>query len=168
MPLSFVSKKDVKGKTLVEISMEGMGSIMKQVVNEKGAYAVQQGQRKDFEGAELAEEKQGATTFEEIGMLKRTDLVLDGIEPVNGSDAYIVKNGKTSMYYDVNSGLKVLESKEIEAGDKKMTITSALADYRTVKGVKVPFKMIVNQGFDLDIQMSDVKINEGVSDADFK
>jgi outer membrane lipoprotein-sorting protein len=37
-----------------------------------------------------------------------------------------------------------------------------------VKGVKVPFKMIVNQGFDLDIQMSDVKINEGVSDADFK
>lgn len=168
MPLSFVSKKDVKGKTLVEISMEGMGSIMKQVVNEKGAYAVQQGQRKDFEGAELAEEKQGATTFEEIGMLKRTDLVLDGIETVNGSDAYIVKNGKTSMYYDVISGLKVLESKEIEAGDKKMTITSALADYRIVKGVKVPFKMIVNQGFDLDIQMSAVKINEGVTDADFK
>jgi hypothetical protein len=28
--------------------------------------------------------------------------------------------------------------------------------------------MIVNQGFDLDIKMSDVKINEGVTDADFK
>jgi hypothetical protein len=72
------------------------------------------------------------------------------------------------MYYDVISGLKVLESKEIDADGKKMTITSALTDYRTVKGVKVPFEMIVNQGFDLDIKMSDVKINEGVTDADFK
>jgi hypothetical protein len=33
--------------------------MMKQVVNETGAY-VQQGQRKDFEGAELTEMKDGA------------------------------------------------------------------------------------------------------------
>jgi hypothetical protein len=35
----------------------GTMSMMKQVVNETGAYVLQQGQRKDFEGAELAEKK---------------------------------------------------------------------------------------------------------------
>jgi hypothetical protein len=36
----------------------GTMSMMKQVVNETGAYVLlQQGQRKDFEGAELAEMK---------------------------------------------------------------------------------------------------------------
>ena len=41
-------------------------------------------------------------------------------------------------------------------------------DYKEVKGVKVPFNIIQNVGFELDIKMSAVKINEGVSDADFQ
>jgi hypothetical protein len=31
-----------------------------------------------------------------------------------------------------------------------------------------PFNIIQNVGFELDIKMSEVKINEGVTDADFK
>ncbi len=167
-PISFVSKKDVKGKTLVEISMIGMGSLMKQVVNEKTAYAVQQGQRKDFAGDELAEKKANATTFDELLLSKKTDLVLDGIETLNGNDAYVIKNGKSTLYYDVKSGLKVSELKSVGEGDKKMTVSTSFADYKDVKGVKIPFEMIVNQGFDLDIKMTDVKINEGVVDKDFE
>ena len=41
-------------------------------------------------------------------------------------------------------------------------------DYKEVKGVKVPFNIIQNVGFELDIKMSAVKINEGLSDADFQ
>jgi hypothetical protein len=37
-----------------------------------------------------------------------------------------------------------------------------------VKGVKIPFNIIQNVGFELDIKMSDVKINDGVTDADFQ
>ena len=168
MPLSFASKRDVKGKSLVEISMAGMGSLMKQVVNEKAAYAVQQGQRKDFAGDELAEKRATATTFDELLLSKKTDLVLDGIETLNGNDAYVIKNGKSTLYYDVKSGLKVSELKTIGEGDKKMTVSTTFADYKDVKGVKIPFEMIVNQGFELDIKMSDVKINEGVVDKDFE
>jgi hypothetical protein len=47
-PLTFTSKADAKGKLNVEIAM-GTMSMMKQVVNETGAYVLQQGQRKDFE-----------------------------------------------------------------------------------------------------------------------
>jgi hypothetical protein len=49
-----------------------------------------------------------------------------------------------------------------------MNKTNSYLDYREVKGVKVPFNLVQNVGFELNIKMTDVKINEGVSDADFK
>jgi len=166
-PLTFTNKIDAKGKLLVEIAMGPM-SLMKQVVNEKGAYIVQQGQRKNMEGADLAEMKASATPFEELQLAKKENLVLTGIESINGNDAYTIQNGKSTLYYDLKSGLKVAESKTIEQGPNKMTQTTNYGDYREVKGVKVPFNIIQNVGFELDIKMSEVKINEGVSDADFQ
>jgi len=166
-PLTFTNKIDAKGKLMVEIAMGPM-SLMKQVVNEKGAYVVQQGQTKKIEGADLAEMKASATPFEELQLAKKEGLVLTGIESINGSEAYALQNGKTTLYYDTKSGLKVAESKTMEQGEKTMTQTTNYGDYRDVKGVKVPFNIIQNVGFELDIKMSEVKINEGVSDADFQ
>jgi zinc protease len=165
-PLKYTSKKDVKGKSFFSIEMEGMGELSKQVVNEKGGYGVNQGVRKDLTAEELAEKT--PTTFEELALIKKTNLTLDGIETLNGSDAYIIKNGKSTIFYDVASGLKVFESKLVEKGDKKMTVTTTYSDYRAVKGVKVPFQIIMNQGLELDFKMSEVKINEGVLDTDFQ
>ena len=166
-PLSYTSKVDAKGKLLVELAM-GTMSIMKQVVNEKGAYVMQQGQRQNIEGEMLNDIKASATTFEELTLVTKPGLTLESIESINGKDAYAVKNGKTTLYYDVASGLKVAESKVMEQGGKSITQTTNYGDYREVKGVKVPFNIIQNVGFELDIKMSDVKINEGVSEADFQ
>lgn len=167
-PLKFTSKRDAKGQTLMKIEMEGMGELSKQVLNEKGGYTVQQGQRKELTAEEVAEKKASSNTFDELNLLKKTDLVLDGIEPINGSDAYAIKNGKSTLYYDVKSGLKVAESKTIERGDQKMTVMTNFGDYKEVKGVKIPHEMIINQGMELNFKMNEVKINEGVSDADFQ
>ena len=166
-PLTFTSKIDVKGKIMVELAM-GTMSLMKQVVNEKGAYVMQQGQRQNIEGAPLTEMKASATTFEELLLSKKEGLLLNGIETINGKDAYAVKNGKTTLYYDVITGLKLAESKVMEQGGQTITQTTNYGDYKEVKGVKVPFNIIQNVGFELDIKMSDVKINEGVTDADFQ
>jgi predicted Zn-dependent peptidase len=166
-PLTFTNKIDSKGKIMVEIAMGPM-SLMKQVVNEKGAYVVQQGQRKNIEGADLAEMKASATPFEELQLAKKPGIAVTGIESINGNDAYAIQNGKTTLYYDTKSGLKVAEAKTVEQGGNKMTQITNFGDYREVKGVKVPFNIIQNVGFELDIKMSEVKINEGVSDADFE
>jgi zinc protease len=165
-PLSFTSKLDSKGKMMVSLSMGSM-ALMKQVVNEKGAYIEQQGQRKNLEGDDLAEMKASATPFEELKLSKRTDLKVEGIEPINGNDAYAIKDGKTVYYYDVKSGLKVAKLKVKEQSGQSTTLTTYFNDYKEVKGVKVPFNIVQNVGFELDIKMSDIKINEGVSDADF-
>ncbi|HRG18754.1 MAG TPA: pitrilysin family protein [Flavobacterium lutivivi] len=167
-PLKFTMKKDAKGKSLVKIEMEGMGELSKQVVDEKGGFTVQQGMRKELSAEEFAEKKETAATFDELALMKKTDLVLDGIEPFNGSDAYVIKNGKSTLYYDVKSGLKVAESKTVERGEQKMTVTTNFGDYKDVKGVKFPYAITMNQGFELNFIMNDVKVNEGVTDADFK
>ena len=167
-PITMVMKKDNKGRSLLVVSMDGMGELNRQVVSEKSGYVSQQGQRKEMSADEFAEEKQTAATFDELALMKNTSLVLDGIEPMNGSDAYIVKNGKTTLYYDVTSGLKVAESKLEEQGDKKMTVTTNYGDYKEVKGIKFPHTITLNQGFELNFIISEVKVNEGVTDADFK
>ena len=166
-PLTFTSKIDVKGKLMVELAM-GTMSLMKQVLNEKGAYIMQQGQRQNVEGEMLSEMRASAVPFEELSLSKKSGLILENIESVNGKDAYAVKNGKTTLFYDVTSGLKIAESKVMEQGGKTMTQTTSYGDYKEVKGVKVPFNVIQNAGFELDVKMSEVKINEGVTDADFK
>jgi predicted Zn-dependent peptidase len=166
-PLTFTSKVDSKGKMMVELAM-GTMSLMKQVVNEKEGYASQQGQKKKLEGEALAKAKAGAVPFEELTFATRTDLVLTGIEPINGSDAYALKNGDATLYYDVKTGLKVADSETQDQGGKKVTMMTYYNDYRDVKGIKVPFNIIKNVGIELDIKIADVKINEGVSDADFQ
>ena len=165
-PLTFTSKLDSKGKMMVSLSM-GTMNLMKQVVNEKGAYVEQQGKRKNLEGEDLAEMKANAAPFEELQLAKRTDLKVEGIEPINGSDAYVIKDGKTKYYYDVKSGLKTAESKVREQGGKSVEQITNFNDYKEVKGIKVPFNLVQNAGFELDIKMSDIKINEGVSEKDF-
>ena len=166
-PLTFTSKVDSKGKMMVELAM-GTMSLMKQVVNEKEGYASQQGQKMKLEGEALAKAKAGAVPFEELTFATRTDLVLTGIEPINGSDAYALKNGDATLYYDVKTGLKVADSETQDQGGKKVTMMTYYNDYRDVKGIKVPFNIIKNVGIELDIKIADVKINEGVSDADFQ
>ena len=166
-PLSFNSKIDVKGKLVVELAMGGM-SIMKQVVNEKGGFVIQQGQRMDLTGKDLEEMKAAATPIEELNLLKKPEVTLTGIEMFNGAEAYALKNGKTTLYYDVKSGLKIGDLITMEQGGQTMNKTNSYLDYREVKGVKVPFNLVQNVGFELNIKMTDVKINEGVSDADFK
>ncbi len=165
-PLTFISKLDSKGKMMVSLSM-GTMNLMKQVVNEKGAYVEQQGKRKNLEGEDLAEMKANAAPFEELQLAKRNDLKVEGIEPINGNDAYVIKDGKTKYFYDVKSGLKTAESKVREQGGKSVEQITNFNDYKEVKGIKVPFNLVQNVGFELDIKMSDIKINEGVSEKDF-
>ncbi|WP_290834261.1 pitrilysin family protein [Flavobacterium sp.] len=168
MPLAYNSKIDSKGRMLVELSMTGMGAIMKQVVNGNSAYMSQQGQKKVLEGDELAKMKESAVLFSETLLATKPAVKVESIEPINGSDAYVVVDGDTKHYFDVKSGLKTAESTTDEKQGKKSTQVTYYNDYRDVKGVKLPYNIVMNVGFELDIKMSEVKINEGVTDADFQ
>lgn len=177
--LAIMSSGNVQGTTLelivktapkkLGLEMKAMGTTMsKQVVNEKEAYAIQQGQRKDYKDQELKEMQNLAGTFKELALLNDKEATLTGIENINGSDAYVIKSGKYTYYYDVKTGFKVAEAREMERGGQKMTQTTYFQDYKDVKGLKFPYKTIMNIGMEIELITTEVKINEGVTDADFK
>ncbi|RZJ74001.1 MAG: insulinase family protein [Flavobacterium sp.] len=162
--LVLTMKSSSAGKNAVTMNAMGM-TMMKQIVNDKIAYQEQQGQRKDFTGEELAEKKAAAIPFREVQILKKGDATLTGIETVNGTEAYAVKTGKSVLYFDTKTGLKVAETKTTEQGSQTMNY----GDYKELKGVKVPYKMSLTAGpQEIEFAASEFKINEGVTDADFQ
>src|SRR5690606_13213878 len=166
-PVTIVMKK-AEGKFFQEISIEGMGTLNKQVINGNKGYISGQGEKQDFTAEELEESKGKAIPFTETYLATVSGLVVEAIEPVDGNDAYVLKHGKNKYYYDVASGLKVAESQEQEQMGQKFTTMTYYKDYRDVKGVKIPFNIVQNVGFELDVKFTDIKVNEGVTDADFK
>lgn len=166
-PLTFTSKIDAKGRLLVELAMGSM-SMMKQVLNEKEGFMMQQGRKMNIEGNNLTKMKASAVPFEELQLVSNAGIAITQIEAIDGNDAYVLKNGDSTLYYDVKSGLKVADSETQDQGGNKVTLMTYYKDYRDVKGVKTPFNIIKNVGIELDIKINDVKINEGVLDTDFQ
>lgn len=162
-PLTYTNKTDASGKLMIELTMSGM-SMMKQVVNGDTGFIAQQGQKMNLEGETLEDMKASAHPFPEVKLLTNGEITLKGIESQDGKDCYAIVNGKTTSYYDVATGLKVADVTATPQGSSAIIYK----DYRDVKGVKVPFNYVMNVGFELDVIISDIKVNEGVSDADFQ
>lgn len=144
-----------------------MGAVMsKQIITPKMGYAVVQGQKTDLSGDDLTAAQAEATPF---GELKANETaVLTGIESINGVDAYGVKVENTTSYYDTTTGLKVAVVQEVEQMGQKMQQVVNYTEYKEVKGIKFPFVQTMNVGIEIEMKIKEVKVNEGVSDADFK
>lgn len=165
--LDMISKISNKGMSTTDVTMQGM-SMMKQVIGNKTGYQSAQGQKKNIEGAELVKEKAEAIPFIELNLLTDKNVVLTGIEPINGQDAYVVQVGTSRYFYDVKTGLRSASENESGEGAQKRKVMTYFADYVDVKGVKVPYKTTLDVGMPLEFITQDVKINEGVTDKDFE
>lgn len=164
-PLNMTTKL-AKGKMMNEISAMGM-SVMKTAINDKTGYAVMQGQRQEIAGDDLKEMQSSANPVKELDLLNDKSITLKGIETIKDADAYAIESGNTTYYFDVKSGYKVAESSEAEQMGQKMKQTTYFEDYKEVKGLKFPYKTTMNMGMEIEFITSEVKINEGVTDADF-
>lgn len=112
-------------------------------------------------------------TFPEIGMLATKDAQLTGVEKVDGKDAYVItKKGKmvtTSSFYDVKTGLKVKETQAISMGGRTQNQEATFGEYKEINGFKFPSTKTGSMGPQkITFTLKEAKINEGVSDADFK
>lgn len=166
-PVELTTKTTADNKMAVEMKAMGM-SMMKQVVGDKTGYRVAQGQRKELSAEELKEQKASAVPFEELTLVNNAGAKLEAIETMNGNDVYVIKEGKTTRYYDVKTALKVAEAKEMEQMGQKMTQTTYYSDYKEVKGIKFPHTTDMNVGIEIKLMTTEVKINEGIVAEDFK
>ncbi|WP_120200348.1 M16 family metallopeptidase [Ichthyenterobacterium magnum] len=156
-------KKTVKNQSLSEATAMGQ-SIMKSVIDGEVGYIIMQGQRKDLSGDELKDAQVESSPFPEVNYLNG-GVTLEKIEKVEGGNAYKINVGNTkSIYYSVDTGLKIMEVETSEAGSS----TTYFLNYQEVSGVKFPFTMGKTFGpRKIDFIIKEIKVNEGVTDADF-
>ena len=101
--------------------------------------------------------------------MKSGKVQLAGIESINGNDAYKLTNGSKTLFYDVKTGLKVAEERIRTANGQSMTQRVVLSDYKPAGSILIPYKSTVNMmGMEIAMDVTSVKVNEGVSDADFQ
>lgn len=91
------------------------------------------------------------------------------MENLDGKDAYVVTVTSPSgtvikEYYDAATSLEV--KKEVTSGAAPSSVT--YADYKEVNGIMFPFKQVINQAFEIELTVKDLKIDSGLTKADFK
>ncbi|OCK43630.1 peptidase M16 [Tenacibaculum soleae] len=165
MQVSLVQKNAAPNKSLTLVSM--MGNVMQKVVFDgtKG-YQEVRGQRKDLAGKELEEAKNSKAPFADEAYKKG---ILDRIEPINGENSYVIKLDKKEIFYNIKSGLKLKEVAVVKGPQGDVKVPIEYGDYKEVNGVKFPHLMIQSMGpIKINFEVKEIKINEGVTDADFQ
>jgi zinc protease len=168
MKLNLEMKKTSKNQFMKDMKVMG-NSMSKQVLNDGSGYVVMQGQRKDMDETELKKVREESAPFPELQYLNG-GISLEGMEGVDGKKAYKVKvSEEKTLYYDVETGLKVKEVAKSEMMGQQVTSTIIYSDYREVQGIMFPYSIAQTVGpQSFEFIVSEIKINEGVSDADFE
>lgn len=166
--LELVMKKSNNEKYLQDIRMAG-NSVQKQVLDGDAGYAFAMGQKKELGTNELNKLKEEATTFPELNYLLAGDIKVEGVEPVGDKKAYKLKiSDSKTAFYDIESGLKLQETTVQEAQGQSVAATITYENYQEVYGIKFPFKLMQSMGpINLEFDVKEIKVNEGVTDADF-
>ncbi|NJW52975.1 M16 family metallopeptidase [Salinimicrobium oceani] len=160
------AKTTTSGKSLTEVGMGG-NVMQRQVFNGATGFVAAQGQKIPFTEEQVTAAKAEAHPFPELIAQNAT---LQGLEEVDGEEAYVVQmNETTTNYYSKETGLKIKQVKTVKQGPQTMSIPIVFNDYREVDGVKFPFELTQTMGaMVLKFEVSDIKVNEGVADADFE
>lgn len=97
-------------------------------------------------------------------------LQYNGLEKIDDRDCYTIlltlpNSAEWLQYYDMETGLKVRDSKDIITEQGKFKQITEFEDYRTVEGIRYPYRIkqyLGNQILEFSIQT--IKVNTGISD----
>ena len=165
-PLVMTMKAAAPNKSSQEISVMG-NTMQKTVFNGTSGYSSSRGQKKDMTAEEISKAKAEGGIFKDLAYASGELL---RIEPLEGKNAIVLKYKDSEVYYDMTSGLKVKEVKTAKTPDgKEVKTPTVYSDYKEVNGVKFPHAIGIKSGpMNLDFVVQEIKVNEGVSDADFE
>jgi len=164
-PLVMTQKMAAPNKSSLVVTV--MGNAMQRVIFDgTTGYQEVQGRKMDMQPAQIEEAKASAQPFTDMTYTSGT---LDRIEPIDGVNFYVIKNGDTEVFYDVKTGLKSQEIKTVKTPNGDVQVPTTFSDYKEVNGILFPHAIGTKSGpMDLKFEVSEIKINEGVTDEDFK
>ncbi|MDH7446077.1 M16 family metallopeptidase [Aquimarina sp. 2201CG14-23] len=164
--LGLISKTTAKNQSLLEVKFGAM-TAQKVVFDGEKGYVMAQGQRMDYTDAQITDAKSDSYPFAE---LKNSAATLDGVQPYENGKAYAIKlSDKKTAFFDTETGLKVKEVTIQEQAGQKIPVAVMYSNYKEVNGIKFPFTISQSLGPQkIDFTVKEVKINEGVTEEDFK
>jgi hypothetical protein len=161
-------------KQVTEMKMGAM-TVFKKVFDGTRGYQGQMGQKKDFDEKEIKEALDQRSIIPQlsyIGADFSTSYL--GTGKVGSEDAYKLKvtkpSGKTSVeYYSIKTSLLLREESSATTPQGEMTITTDYSNYKKVGNILFPFTItqIIGEQ-EIVMNASEIKVNEGVTEADFK
>lgn len=164
-PLVMTSKSAAPNKTSMVISVMG-NAMQKMVFDGNTGYQEVRGQKMDMKPEEIADAKKLVAPFADMAYKSGK---LDRIEPIDGENYYVIISGDTQIFYDVKTGLKAKEVKTVKTPNGDVQVPTTFNDYKAVNGIMFPHSVVMKSGpMDLSFEVKEIKINEGVIDADFK
>jgi len=165
-------KKMTPNKSAMEVTHPQAGVVMKQVFDGETGYAAQMGQKRPMSEEDIAASKSKNVLFEELSF-DMSKVTLESMTSINGEDAYklkVTESGEPEYrYYNVKSGYLVKTETTKKAQGQTISISTEYGNYTPTKGIQFPFSLTTKQGpqtFGMIIK--EAKVNEGVTDADFK
>jgi zinc protease len=175
MAISMSMKR--KKPAMMSMVVEMNGNVLNETRfdGEKG-YVSQMGQKQPIEGEQAEDTKEQAMLFPEMTYEERgyTAEIVD-VDKVNGEDAYKIvvtdpDGDKTTEFYSAETALKLKEVTVQEGPQGEVTVTNELADYEEVDGILIPrtMKTIGAMPMPMTMTVGAVKVNEGLSDEEFK
>ena len=165
-PLVMTVKNAAPNKTSQIITV--MGNVaQKAVFDGAKGYQEARGQKMDMQPAQIEEAKLSMAPFADMAYKKGK---LNRIEPIDGKNYFVITFNETEVFYDMKSGLKFQEVKTVKTPDgREVKVPTTFSDYKEVDGILFPHSMGSKMGpMDLNFITKEIKINEGVSDADFE
>ncbi|MBU3714952.1 MAG: insulinase family protein [Ferruginibacter sp.] len=172
-----LSGEDVKmapDKRKTEIKM-GKNVIMKKIFDGKKGLTSQMGKTKDFDDKEIKESQDERAIVPQLFYLSSDhNLNFAGTEKIGEEDAYKLRVTKPSgnistEYYSTKSGLLLKEESLKAVEGTEINVETNYTDYKKAGNILLPFTITRNaNGQEFKLTISEIKINEGVTDEDFK
>ncbi|MEY8849580.1 insulinase family protein [Psychroserpens sp. XS_ASV72] len=158
-------------KESMEMTIEGMGTIMKQKFDGSNGYTEQQGMKIPMTEDQISNKMEEKGLFPELYMDTAT-MSIESVTTVEGKDVYKVKvaNGDDVSYrfYDTETGYLVRTESTSEQQGQTVTTTVDFSDYKDVNGVMLPHtQKVINGPQVVILNSTSIKFNEGVTEADF-
>lgn len=163
--LTMETKLAKPNKSSIVISV--MGNQMQKIkFNGTSGYQESRGQKAPMQGKALEAMKNSKTPFADEAY-KTGKLVR--IEPIDGKLAYVLKVENKEVFYDKATGLKIKEIEFVKGPQGEIQRPTNFSDYKEVNGIKFPHKVSSKMGpMNIDFVVKEVKVNSGVTDADFQ
>lgn len=142
----------------------GGNTMMTSVVSADAAFMKQGPNQMDLPKMIHDDLKKTLGVLPEIALLGSNEVLLEGMEDINGESAYIIKVPGTGVsytyYYGADSGLKLRESTMINFGGQMQTNTTDFSEYTENSGLTIPGKKSFNLGGqDISLSLARAEVN---------